>query len=438
MKGSKANRRRAPLQPLPAMEEPFQRVAVDIVGPLRRTKKGNRYILTLMDFATRYPEAIPLRRIDAETVAEALCTIFTRLGISDQGTQFMSTLMKCVMDLLQVQQLKTSPYHPETDGMLERFHSTLKHVMQKRGEASKEWDDFLPYVCFAYRDSVHAATGYTPFQLLFGRDVRGPLSLLKSQLTGETKGSQPVVEFLEKMKSRLQHAWEKASENDEQAKLKSKNYHDKKSCHRQFQPGDQVLVFEPGEDKFEAQWQGPYTVESRINNLVYRIVTPERRKKLRQYHVNSMKEWKTPPAVMAVTYCREEADEVLGDGPELYPFERGCKESPTLNTQLSTSQQVQAKALLEEFEDVFSNEPGNTQLATHSINTGDAKPVYNQPRRVPQAWQAKIREEIHTMLGAEVIEPSTSPWTSPIVLSQEGWESASVHRLPSAECGHTG
>ena len=102
------------------MEEPFQRVAVDIVGPLRRTKKGNRYILTLMDFATRYPEAIPLRRIDAGTVAEALCTIFTRLGIpeeilSDQGTQFMSTLMKCVMDLLQVQQLKTSPYHPETD-----------------------------------------------------------------------------------------------------------------------------------------------------------------------------------------------------------------------------------------------------------------------------------------------------------------------------------
>ena len=191
--------------------------------------------------------------------------------------------------------------------MLERFHSTLKHMMQKRGEASKEWDDFLPYVFFAYRDS----DWLYPF----------PVAL------------------------------------------------------RQFQPGDQVLVFKPGEDKFEAQWQGPYTVESRINNLVYRIVTPERRKKLRQYHVNSMKEWKTPPAVMAVTYCKEETDEVLGDGPELYPFERGSKESLTLNTQLSTAQQVQVKALLEEFEDVFRNEPGNTQLATHSINTGDAKPV---------------------------------------------------------------
>ena len=69
--GAKANRTKAPLQPLPAIDEPFQRVAVDIVGPLKRTKRGNRYILTLMDFASRYPEAIPLRRIDAETVADA-------------------------------------------------------------------------------------------------------------------------------------------------------------------------------------------------------------------------------------------------------------------------------------------------------------------------------------------------------------------------------
>ena len=107
---------------------------------------------------------------------------------------------------------------------------------------------------------------------------------------------------------------------------------------------------------------------------------------------------------MAVTYCKEETDEVLGDGPELYPFE---------------------------FEEVFSNQPGNTQVATHSINTGDAKPVYNQPRRVPQAWQAKIREEIHSMLEAEVIEP---PWTSPIVPVHK----KDVHRLPSAECGHAG
>lgn len=135
-KGAKKNRSKAPLVPLPVVGEPFARIVVDIVGPLRRTARGNKYILTLMDFATRYPEAIPLRKIDASTVAEALCEVFTRLGIpseilTDQGSNFLSELMQKVMEILQVKQIKTSPYHPQCDGMLERFHGTLKSMMRK-------------------------------------------------------------------------------------------------------------------------------------------------------------------------------------------------------------------------------------------------------------------------------------------------------------------
>lgn len=115
--GSRTAVPRAPLQPLPVIEAPFRRVAVDIVGPLQRTKQGNKYVLTLMDFATRYPEAIPLRKTDAATVAEALCHIFTRLGLpqeilSDQGSNFMSDLMKQVTDILRIDRIRTSPYHP--------------------------------------------------------------------------------------------------------------------------------------------------------------------------------------------------------------------------------------------------------------------------------------------------------------------------------------
>ena len=153
-KGAKANRQRAPLQPLPTIKEPFKRIAIDIVGPLQRTARGNKYILTMMDFATRYPEAIPLRKIDATTVAEALCETFTRLGLpeeilSDQGSNFTSNLMKKVMELLQIHHLKTSPYHPQTDGMLERFHGTLKGMMRKSNipVANKNWDEYLPCVC---------------------------------------------------------------------------------------------------------------------------------------------------------------------------------------------------------------------------------------------------------------------------------------------------
>lgn len=152
---AKAKRTKAPLQPLPAIGEPFRRVAVDIVGSLRRTKRGNKYILTLMDFASRY-------------VADALCTTFTKFGIpqeilSDQGSQFMASFTKRLWELLEIKQLRTSPYQPEMDGMLERFHSTLKRMLQKSGDISKNWDEYLPHVCFAHRDAVHSATGYSPY-----------------------------------------------------------------------------------------------------------------------------------------------------------------------------------------------------------------------------------------------------------------------------------
>ncbi len=104
-KGTKANRKQVPLQPLLTVEAPFKRIAIDIVGPLRRTKRENKYILTMMDFTTGYPEAIPLRKIDATTIAEALCEVFTRLGLSeellsDQCSNFTSNLMKQVLDLI--------------------------------------------------------------------------------------------------------------------------------------------------------------------------------------------------------------------------------------------------------------------------------------------------------------------------------------------------
>lgn len=101
---------KAPLHPLPVVDEPFKKVAIDIVGPLPRTKRGQKYIL---DFCSRYPEAIPLKRTDASTVSKALCEIFTRMGLpgeilSDQGSNFMSTLLQHVMEIVEVKMIKTN------------------------------------------------------------------------------------------------------------------------------------------------------------------------------------------------------------------------------------------------------------------------------------------------------------------------------------------
>ena len=121
---------KVPLGKMPLIESPFQRVAVDLVGPIAPvTDKGNRYILTMIDYATRYPEAAALKSVEAETVAEALVTMFTRVGIpqevlSDQGTQFMSGVMKEVGRLLSLKQLHTTVYHPMCNGLVERFNGT--------------------------------------------------------------------------------------------------------------------------------------------------------------------------------------------------------------------------------------------------------------------------------------------------------------------------
>ena len=113
---------KVPLEKMPLIDMPFKRIAIDLIGPISPpSKEGHQYILTLVDYSTRYPEAVPLKNIDTETVAEALVDIFSRLGIpedilSDLGTQFVSDCMKEVARLLSIKQLTTTPYHPMCNG----------------------------------------------------------------------------------------------------------------------------------------------------------------------------------------------------------------------------------------------------------------------------------------------------------------------------------
>ena len=122
---------------MPLIQTPFERVAVDIVGPIKpATERGHRYILVLVDYATRYPEAIPLKTIDTEVVVEALLTMFNHLGVpqemlSDVGTQFVSSLMKEVSRLLSIRRLTTTPYHAMGNGLVERYNGTLKQMLKK-------------------------------------------------------------------------------------------------------------------------------------------------------------------------------------------------------------------------------------------------------------------------------------------------------------------
>jgi len=142
-------------------------------------------------YATRYPEAVPLKDVQAETVSEALVNMFTRVGVpkhilSDQGSQFLSAVMKAMCRLLSLKHLVTTPYNPICNGLIEKFNGTLKNMLRHMcAENPKDWVRYIGPLLFAYREVKHDSLGYSPFELLYGKTVRGPMSILRELMTNE-------------------------------------------------------------------------------------------------------------------------------------------------------------------------------------------------------------------------------------------------------------
>ena len=116
--------------------EPFKKIPIDIVGELPRSTSGYKYIHTIVDYATRYPEAIPLRTTSSKAIADALIHYFPKVGItdeivSDQGSNFMSKLMAQLYEQLGINKIKTSIYRPQASGQVECFNGTLKAMLKK-------------------------------------------------------------------------------------------------------------------------------------------------------------------------------------------------------------------------------------------------------------------------------------------------------------------
>ena len=251
--GGKPNQNipQAPLHPIPAFDEPFSHIIIDCVGPLPKTKSQNEYLLTIMCSSTRFPEAIPLRSIKTNTILKALIKFFTLFGLpksiqSDQGTNFMAHAFQQVMNQLGIKQYKSSAYHPESQGALERFHQTLKTMIKMYCiENSKDWDEGVHLLLFAVRESVQESLGFSPFELVFGHAVRGPLLLLKEKWLDEDPEKISVLKYVATFKDRLFRAGQMAKRNLQESQYKMKVWYDRKAKSRCFEPGDRVLVLFP-------------------------------------------------------------------------------------------------------------------------------------------------------------------------------------------------
>ncbi|XP_050709220.1 protein NYNRIN-like [Eriocheir sinensis] len=346
-----------PLQPLPVVTEPFSRVAVDVVGPLSPpSADGHWYILILIDFATGFPEAIPLKDVDSVSVAEALLSLFSRVGIpreilSDRSTQFTSQLMA-------------------------ELHKLLAR--------SLEWHRYLIPTLFALREVPSDRTGLSAFDLLYGRTVRGPLTVLKDlwedrDLQEEERTSlQYVIELREKLTECAQLAAREADVST----AKYKSYFDLRSQDRRFKPGDEVLVLLPDSTKkFLVSWRGPFKVLERRNKVDYLVDDP-RGPKL--YHANLLKRYHRRDQVN-FAYVMDDTsapdDDCSPTGPleaedpdDLVPRPLVCTVpdsalNPALdiNKSLEWNQRSSLEDVLSTFKDVFSQTPGCTNTLQHDI-----------------------------------------------------------------------
>ena len=154
----------------------------------------------------------------------------------------MSGLMQQVMFQLGIKQYKSTAYHPESQGALERFHQTLKNVLRAYcTEHNKDWDEGVHLALFASREAVQESLGFSPFELLFGRTVSGPLKVLK-KVWLQDEPVMNLLDYVSDMRQRAHEAWEVARKNLKHALTKKKTWRDKKAKNQQFKVGEKASM----------------------------------------------------------------------------------------------------------------------------------------------------------------------------------------------------
>ena len=413
-RAGRKDKARAPLQPLQCESEPFSKVAFDLVGPLPRSTSGYKYVLTMMDLYSKFPAAIPLKKVDNLTVIEAMMEVFSCYGLpkvllTDQGSVFTSRLTKEMCKQFEIEKIQTSPYHPQSDGALERWHACLKGMLKRSGKDVKEWDRHLKYLLFAYRSTPHCTTGFSPFLLMFGREARGPLDILQeSWLEGDCEKSS-VFEWLTSVKAQMEELSVLVSEREQLAKVRMKNQYDKSSSPKEFVSGDMVLVWKPGiHAKMGASWDGPFQIEKKVSPVNYKVQVPGNSNRSKVLHVNMLKKWTTAASKIhrvAIVHEDEEGEENRPVGLKLGRADFAP----------SKQQQVALDRVLAEFPDVLNPEPGRTDLVSLCINTADHTPVSSHPYRIAPRWREEVKKQLDQLLELGIIQPSVSPWSSSIV-----------------------
>jgi hypothetical protein len=299
------NKRTEPLHPI-KIGQPFDRVGMDIVGPLPKTKKGNTYIVVATDYLTKWPEARAIPDQKASTVSAFFYEdIICRHGcpkelLTDRGSHFVNEILRSLCQELGVKHKLSTSYHPQTNGLVERFNRTLCETLAKyAGESKDDWDLYLPSTLFAYRTKRHNTTRHEPFYLVYGREATLPIDFAITTSQAQLANTDPQQDLLNRihhLTGQFENIKIEAQDNIAKSQRLQKERHDKQlSKVQRYKIGDLVLLYKSelkNRKKLEDRWKGPYYVHEVFPNGVYKLRTidgkvlkvPINGDRLKQYH----------------------------------------------------------------------------------------------------------------------------------------------------------
>ena len=332
-KKPRASQKRASLQTC-VLGAPLERVEIDMSGPWPETARGNKYILVVCDFFTKYVEAYPLRNQEAKTVAECLVNqFFNRYGMpriihSDQGSNFMSKVFKEMCRVLGIRQTRSTPYHARSAGLVERFNRTLETMLSMTVDAYQtDWDQNISMATAAYRATPHASTGMTPNELMFGREVELPIDLVYGRPKGIRNPAEPT--YVAELRDRFEEVHKMARKSLGKAAVLQERGYNVNARDSPLAVGSRVWVFTQKKrigvsEKLVRPWEGPYTIQEVIADRVYKVqLNP--RSRARVVHRDHL----VPYKGQNPTPETDQATDSAGESDDQAPDHRQVSRSPS-------------------------------------------------------------------------------------------------------------
>ena len=300
-------------------------------------------------------------------------------------------------------------------------------------DTEKDWDEGIHLLLFAVRESIQESLGFSPFELVFGHSVRGPLKLLKETFLSNDETPSNLLQYVSDFRNRLSRACEVARSNLKKSQGKMKARYDNHVIDRKFKPGDKVLALLPIPGRpLQARYFGPYTIDKKTSDLNYIINTPGRRKNKQMCHINMLKEYfdrdsSISKPITVVNAVPQESNvfepEVNSDfidksdpGPSKLENSDILRNLNSKLCHLEPSQQEELKQLIHEYEHLFPDIPTRTDKIYHDVIVEDSKPVKQHPYRMNPLKQKNLQDEVKYLLENDFIEPSQSNYSSPCIL----------------------